>query len=60
MKFAKQLFRGDLTEQDLSIIEDALEMYQAFKVYGDGREQHQKQVDTVIKKLYKTFYEVQK
>jgi hypothetical protein len=50
-------FRGDLTEEDMDIIEDALEQSKAFKVYGDGREEHQKKIDIIIKKLYK-FWEV--
>ncbi len=56
-KRENELFRGDLTDKELGIIEDALEMSAAFKVYGDGREAHQKQVKVIIQKLYK-FWEV--
>lgn len=50
-------FRGDLTEADLDLIEDALEISASVKVYGDGREDHQKKIKEVIKKLYK-FWEI--
>lgn len=56
-KRENEVFRGDLTDKELGIIEDALETSKAFKVYGDGREEHQKQIDVIIKKLYK-FWEV--
>lgn len=52
----KDKFTGKLTEKELGIIEDALEISKAFKVYGDGREAHQKEIDKVIKKLYSEFY----
>lgn len=50
-------FQGTLTDKELGIIEDALVMSAAFQCYGDGREKHQKQIKTIIKKLYK-FWEV--
>lgn len=49
-------FTGKLTENDLDIIEDALEMSAAFKVYGDGREEHQKTIKKLIRKLYTEFW----
>lgn len=52
-KRENEVFRGDLTDKELGIIEDALEMSKS----GDGREEHQKQIDTIIKKLYR-FWEV--
>jgi len=52
------LFRGDLTDEDLGIIEDALQLEREIRIYGDGREQYQAKVDKIIKKLYSVFYEV--
>ncbi len=49
-------FKGTLTEKDLGMIEDALEISKAFKVYGDGRKKHQKEIDKLILKLYKEFW----
>lgn len=40
-----------LTPKELATIKDALEISQAFKVYGDGREEHQKECANIINKL---------
>lgn len=41
-----------MTNNELKIIEEALEMSKAFKIYGNGRAEHQKEIDMIIKKLY--------
>jgi hypothetical protein len=52
----REVFTGKLSHKDLSLIEDALEISSSVKVYGDGREKHQKECGDIIKKLYKNFY----
>lgn len=52
-RISNQVFEGRLTDKELGVIEDALEISGAFKVYGDGREEHQQEVKAIIKKLYK-------
>ena len=52
MNRLKEIFNLKLTDEELGLIEDALEISKAFKVYGDGREEHQTKIDKVIKKLY--------
>ena len=39
------------TESELALIQDALEISKSFKVYGDGREEHQAQIDSILQKL---------
>lgn len=51
-----EVFKGELTHKELSVIEDALEISSSFKVYGEGREDHQKVCTEIIKKLYSSFY----
>ena len=51
-----EVFKGELTHKELSMIEDALEISSSVKVYGEGREQHQKECAEIIKKLYAEFY----
>lgn|SRR5574343_48930 len=41
----------NLTQKELATIKDALEISQAFKVYGEGREEHQKECADIINKL---------
>ena len=38
-------------KEELETIKDALEISAAFKVYGDGREEHQEKVEKIIQKL---------
>ena len=56
MKSYSEKFKLELTSKELEVIEEALEMSKAFKVYGDGREKHQKEIDKIIKKLYSEAY----
>ena len=51
-----EVFKGELTHKELSIIEDALEISSSVKVYGEDREKHQKTCSAVIQKLYNSFY----
>lgn len=51
-----EVFKGELTHKEMSIIEDALEISSSVKVYGDGREEHQEECERIIKKLYANFY----
>ena len=49
-------FKLELTSKELELIEEALEISRDIKVYGDGREEHQKAVNSIIKKLYSEAY----
>ena len=51
-----EVFKGELTHKELSLIEDALEVSSSVKVYGEGREKHQSECRDIIEKLYNSFY----
>ena len=42
---------NNITQQELSTIIDALEISSSVKVYGEGREEHQKICKDIINKL---------
>lgn len=43
-----------LTEDQLEAVKQALEMDKAFRVYGDGRDEHQAFIQRIIVKLAKS------
>jgi len=52
MKRENEIFNLKLTDKELGIIEDSLEISKAFKVYGEGRDAHQNTISKLIQKLY--------